>query len=197
MVFSFVNLVSWRFFCVKHLNHKVYLDSASIRFVARLHGRLINEAQSISGVKYFSDNRKTLTQSILLGAEENKTFTDSYVLPFWKDSNDIALDENIIEAIGDHKVIVIGISSPKQEILARKIYDKIGPNIEIYCLGAAINFESSSDSKSFSFLWFKFLLQSPQRTLGKIELTFKEMVLIFFRRRRSREFLEFCDNYLK
>lgn len=197
MIYSFVNLVSWRYFCVKHLDHNVYLDSASIRFMARRYGLLINETQCVSGVKYFNDNRNFLTQSILLGAKENKTFTDSYALPFWKDSNDIALDENIIEAIGDHKVIVIGISSPKQETLARKIHDKIGPNIDIYCLGAAVNFESFSDSKSFSFLWFKFLLQSPQRTLRKIELTFKEMVLIFIRRRRSKEFLEFCDNYLK
>lgn len=197
MIYSFVNLVSWRFFINKHSDHNVYLDSVSIRMIAKLTGMVVKEKHCKSGVEYFNENHYHIAKSIFLGPEKNQFFADSYVLPFWKNNLDVVLNQEIVEAIGGHQQITLAISSPKQEILARQIYDFLGPNIDIYCLGAATSLESFSDTRSYRFLWFRFLLQSPQRTLIKIKSTVIEIMLILFQRNRMIEFRNFCLYYLR
>jgi len=75
----------------------------------------------------------------------------------------------------------LGISAPKQNYLAIALH-AYRPDLEYHCLGAAVaRFETAgqeaSGRRSLSgsgFEWLAFLLTSPRRTWGKINVTLRE-----------------------
>lgn len=93
------------------------------------------------------------------------------------------LDENI-------DTVIIGISSPKQNLIARQIAIA-NPHIkDVYCLGAAVDLILSKrkikDPNLLSFIFFY-----PRRTIIKILQSIKSALSILFLAKARHEFNEF------
>jgi hypothetical protein len=67
--------------------------------------------------------------------------------------------------------VIIGISSTKQDVLARKI-DFLFPNLNVYCLGAAIYTRTYSNSESVFVTYTTMFAGNPIRTLRKTGISF-------------------------
>lgn len=190
MTHHFVNLISWEFFVDNrnsNFNKKLKIDSLSLSIMVKLFGYNNNR---VSGLKFYNENN--FENAVFLVSSITGNFTNSFVLPFWKNINDIKLNKEIISEIQKYENIIIGISSPKQDSLSFKI-NKIFPNKNIYCLGAAIY---EKYSLKFDFLhinWIFFLIKQPKRTFFKISKTIKEILKILFIRKHRIKFKLFCS----
>ena len=128
----------------------------------------------------------------------------SFVLPFYDDVSVCKNLENILTELKPNTNICIGISSPKQNLLATKLHE-IRPDIDFYCLGAALSTDyllnfTKDDSKvsGSGFEWFKFLLLEPSRTIKKLKITITEILRITFDmkyRNQFKQFVKICSNF--
>ena len=192
MTVHFINLVSWRHF-LEHKGHSIkHLDSISIVILAYLFGFRFPRS---SGVEFYSENLDTLSNSLFLTARECSSLSHYYVLPYWNDLDQISLPADLRNMLKGYDKCVLGISSPKQDILAR-IIEKQFPNISIYCLGAAIypQRDKSFVLKNGHFLWLYFLIVDPKRTWPKLRITFMEIWRIIFSKRDRKLFRRFLHN---
>lgn len=198
MIHSYVNLVTWRYFYHYEnpptKNKKNYIDSISLLLLVRL---FIGETKKYSGMDYLEDflERTREEDFIALGTLEiEEKYINTHVLPFWKNLEEIEIYESLINDIRNFKHTLIGISSPKQEILAKKI-NKVFPDMEIYCLGAAL--ESGSKVRYTYFPnWVILLVLKPKRTARKIIKTFKEFFSLLLIRKRRNQFTEYFRQIL-
>jgi hypothetical protein len=176
MTIHFVNLVSWSYFIDKDLDESIiFADSISFCLMARLVGINLKQISGVSSAMQICDKIST---GYLLS--EDKSIPNSFVLPFWKDLNEITLDNELLNFISKYENIVISISSPKQDKLAMLI-NKIQLNKNIYCLGAAININKSVKFlEYFNLMWLGFLFSNPIRTFNKIYLTIHSIITILF-----------------
>ena len=191
MTNHFVNLVSWRYFIKNKADKRnIFIDSLSLSFCCRLFGVSLKK---ISGVWFFH-NKIDSNQSIFLVSSDKKFFKHQFVLPFWKSIDEISLDKKVVKQIEAFESIVVGISSPKQDRLADLI-NKLYPEKNIYCLGAAI-YTSSNDLKSdkLSLNWLSMLLNDFSRFKEKIKITAKEFLLIIFDEKSRHSFRLFLKN---
>ena len=187
MVHHFVNLVSWSYFVRdRTIDSRISLDSISIVVISRLFGYRIKR---MSGFQFYSrhfreENTIYLTAYFLPGKESQ------IVLPKWEYSSDIELDKSIkrIECFNN---VVIGISSPKQDILG-SILAKEFPLKNIYCLGAALYTEPNHTKLDKYFLnWLMLLFIQPRRTFKKIYLTIVAAVCLAINRNQRKKFRKF------
>lgn len=174
MTIHFVNLVSWSYFIDKDLNDSIiFADSISFCLVARLVGLNLKQISGVSSAKQICEKNST---GYLLSQE--KSISNSFILPFWKDINQISLDNELLNFISKYENIVISISSPKQDKLAMLI-NKTQLNKNIFCLGAAVNVNKSvSYFEYFNLMWLGFLFTNPIRTFNKIYLTIQSIISI-------------------
>ena len=190
MTYHFVNLISWEFFVdngISNINKKLKVDSLSLSIMIKLFGY---NNHRFSGLKFYNENN--FESNIFLVSSINNNFTNSFVLPFWKNINDIKLNKEIISKIEEYENIIIGISSPKQDSLSFKI-NKIFPNKNIYCLGAAIYEKYSTKIDFLNINWILFLIKKPKRTFYKIYQTVKEILKILFMKKNRIKFKMFCS----
>ena len=193
MTNHFVNLVSWQYFIKKHSDKRnIFIDSLSLYFCCRLFGF---SAKKTSGV-YFFHNNIDIENSIFLLSEDNNLFKNNIVLPFWKSTDEISLDNLLIQKIEAYESIVIGISSPKQDYLADLIND-FYPEKNIFCLGAAV-YTSSNNLRSdkLSLNWLSMMFNDFNRFKEKIRITIKEFLSIIFIS-KSRENFKYFLKILK
>lgn len=184
MTYHFINLVSWRYFDNYTQDQKRYLDSFSITLLAFLYGIKLTK---VSGISFYHNNKIYLKEALYLVSETNHIFKHQLALPYWEDIDDIIITNAIRSEVKDFQKIVLGISSPKQDVLASLIQNEF-PQKEIYCLGAAIYTDLSFNRFDSRFLWVYFLLKSPRRTVFKIKHTLIEFFSILFKVRKRNEF---------
>ena len=185
---SFCNLLTWKYIHDNwHDNRVVYFDSISIYVATRVLTRL--NPSVLSGVEFVSRNRGLLSNSLTLSGSEYKTDGKNLVLPFWKDSVDVNKSdiENLDNYIGD--IVCIGISSPKQEVLADQLIGNY--NTICFCLGAALYNEVTGFARRNNLVWLALLYRDPRRGLNKIYQTLVEIFKLLFSKRRRREFKYF------
>lgn len=192
MTTHFVNLISWRHFLDNKKESIKHLDTCSIVLLARTFGFPV---EKVSGVSFFRKHSSSLQSSIFLVAKPAPDFTSSYVLPQWPDSQAISLPLDLKEKLKAHKACVIGISSPKQDVLAQMIQREF-PDLEIFCLGAAIYCKRSTSKilERDRFLWIYFLFSSPKRTFLKLYITVLEIFKILFIKKDRVLFTKFLNS---
>lgn len=199
MIYHFVNLVSWRRVSQLQLhNSKIFIDSISMSAMTKLCGRQISV---YSGIDYCAKQNVKLTDFFLVS--NNKTIIDNnfrgYALP-WFDVIDNELLLSIINNIpNDIQRIFIGVSAPKQDILAVEL-QKLIPNIDIFCVGAALNYlfmTKITGAEIFSKLkinWLYLAIKQPKRFIEKIKVTLREIIKIFFNKQYRDDFISFVKS---
>ena len=106
--------------------------------------------------------------------------------------------KSVIDKLPTGTKVGIGVSAPKQNLLATMLY-ALRPDLEYHCLGAAIsNDQLCRQSNKTYFLqpasgveWVRFLKKSPTRTIKKITATLKQLALIKFVPTLREKFLLF------
>ena len=86
MTHHFVNLISWEFFVDNrnsNFNKKLKIDSLSLSIMVKLFGYNNNR---VSGLKFYNENN--FENAVFLVSSITGNFTNSFVLPFWKNIND-------------------------------------------------------------------------------------------------------------
>jgi hypothetical protein len=102
---------------------------------------------------------------------------------------------DFLENIPHGSTLVVGVSSPKQNVLANYLY-RIRPDVRYFCLGAAVQITwgveySNTKLRGSGFQWIEFLVLHPKRTIGKICISIFESLLVFTSRKRIRLFRKF------
>lgn len=194
MRYHFVNLVSWSYFLNDNDTYrKIHLDSISIVIIARLFGYRISR---LSGFEFYTKYCES-DSTIYLTAYHLPNLEKQIVLPSWKNISEVKLDEFLKKEISHFENIVIGISSPKQDLLGVKLAEEF-PTKNIYCLGAALYAERRYEIFDRFFLnWLILLVTKPLRTFNKVILTVKATVLIIFSANYRVNFAHFLRNNFK
>ena len=169
MVYHFVNLVSWKTVSEISSGSKVAIDSISLALISKLFGYHFERRSGVAEMQSIDFS----SMDIVLSAKEGVWGrAQTFVLPFVQSVEEMDFDV-LLKAIANSQRVFLGISSPKQDILAKKLEDKF-PDKEYYCLGAALYVSFNSDR----FTWFFFLFEDPRRTLKKLFLTFRAFLEI-------------------
>lgn len=174
-VYHYVNLVSLNYHRKNYENcHYYFVDSLSLSIVLKV---LRVPHRRVSGMAYFQ-SIKDLKGSYYLLPHDLDVDLRGEVLPFLREKD---IDSYIIDLtkrldVDIFQRIIIGISSPKQDVLGDSI-SKIYCG-EIYCLGAAIQYRESKlvgVADALGFTWLLMFLRSPCRTINKISKTLTEV----------------------
>ena len=174
MTHHFVNLVSWRFFVDKDSEDMIInIDSVSLKLLITLFTK--QSVRRNPGVRAILDFRRRQKDYFWLTARPTEGLENQYSLR----RNIVDSDfDSVVKRCADSsaKAIIIGISSPKQDRLARYLNLKLG-TLDIYCFGAAVYSQSSVEGlfDRLGVSWLSMLIKSPSRTLGKIKVTIKEI----------------------
>ena len=179
MIRNYINLVCWEITPkLDVMSNQFYIDSMSMCYMARFFNY---KFQKISGTSEYKRllNDGTMDVSVRLIASANDRHGEfDYELDYRDFSTDQIQD--IVEFIqrSGKRHVVIGISSPTQNILAQRLFREL-PYLEIYCLGAACSISRQKYDKDRINL-FTFLISSPKRTIFKLWLTLKVIFKLFF-----------------
>jgi hypothetical protein len=197
MINHFPNFVCWKeiYRIYDKSRDNVYLDSISCYVLGLLLGV---KGNYLSGPEMaFRLTEKPLGSFYFLLAEEIQDIEKAkkLVLPF-KDS--FTGDKSVLKFINSVPVngkVIIGVSSPKQNVLAGYLFS-IRSDLEYYCLGAAVKqtwgFKGANTRlRGTGFQWLEFLLFQPKRTLGKQAKTVVEIFLILCSPARIKLFRKF------
>ena len=197
MVHHFPNFVCWReiFHAYNRDRDLIYIDSILCFMAGMLAGKVGN---------YFSGPQmahRLLNESsdqlyFLLAENVEKISVDKkLILPFKSSFEGDPEVLDFLENLPHGSSLVIGVSSPKQNILANYLY-RIRPDLRYFCLGAAVQITwgmeyANTKLRGSGFQWIEFLLLHPKRTIGKISNSVLELFLIFTSRKRIRLFRRF------
>jgi len=193
VVYHFVNLLTWETVYEKKLSESIiYFDSLSIVFLARLvAGKTIKRKSGLSTALDLCVDEKDF---FLLPKEPDSNNISYFIIPNL--SNDaVCLYEygkTIANRIPDDtRRIFLGISGPKQDLIANGISQSFGGSLKIYCLGASVDFVFSADTgktmDQLGFTWLLFLIQNPSRGVNKIYKTILGFFgILLYRHRKIR-----------
>lgn len=201
MIHHYINLVCWRSMLniYNPARDKVWIDSISLKILtARTRPDVEFRPGTTVMPRSTTDEEKKekwfFLTSVLL---KNLPTEAQYALPFF---DEIYVPETLavwLDRLPAGSRVAIGISAPKQNYLAAKLYDR-WPNLEYHCIGAALSeFDpKQSDSPSLAgsgLEWLRFLVSSPRRTLGKISQTISELRRILFEKESREKFARFAS----
>ena len=204
MIFHIINLACWesKIFEKKKVNETFFCDSFSFKFLAFLFGRNLKWTTG-SDFNYLIEDASACNQAVFLTSARKKEFRNDiqFTLPMFNDDVFISKDlDNFLNKNAKLKYCFIGISSPKQNELARYI-SKEYPDFDIYCLGATLDiYENEIKTAKFSRFgleWLFHLFLSPKRTYTKILITLKSFLLILFSKEKRNKFynlIQLCEN---
>jgi hypothetical protein len=186
MTYHFVNIITWEYFFDKNLNNAtIMVDGFLLKLTCSFFGV---KTKKKSGLNFFHNEINDSYCFLLPSPGQN--FTDFFVLPFWKEENDICITDELREFIRYKTNIVIGISAPKQDHLANLI-DIEFPDKKIYCLGAAVTTSRFSSREWLIITWPTMFYNNPIRTLSKLKLSLLEIFNIIFSKRKRKKFILF------
>lgn len=192
MIHSFVNLVSWRYFIRldEKKSVKINIDSTSLTVCCWLFGVPVKR---YSGISHYH-GMQNVESALYLVPMEKGFHRNEIGLPFWADLESISIDDDVLKRCRKNNCIILGISSPKQDLVAR-IIQKECPNADIYCLGAAVS-SLSIDTlfDSMALGWFSLAFRNPVRFYSKMSITISEIFKILFDKRTKEEFKSFLMN---
>jgi len=192
-IHHYVNLVGWYEIYnsivgndISSVKNIVYCDSLSLSILSRFFGNSVLRLPGpIAFSNYISSNG--LSKCTILSSDG---FGATYKLPFFKNLSEI--DSFLPEYPILNQDILIGISSPKQNVLASKLAKLVSVDyeIDIHCLGAALNLKDFVKGSTY-FFWANFLRADFKRTSKKLLLTLYEILLLLSpsRRKKFRSFL--------
>lgn len=185
MTYHYINLISWRFFKNSMHGSQLNIDSISLQILLLLHGVKISRK---AGVTISKDNKPNRIYLIDRKIENEKCI----ILPYYANLEEVSITQEVIEEIKDFDSIIIGISSPKQDKLARIIHSNF-PEKEIYCLGAAV-YETNHKMNFIGLSWLFFLIKKPKRTLKKLKITIAEFFKILLIKKQNEDFKAFKEH---
>lgn len=198
MIYSFINLVTWKYFYLREKkprkNKKYFIDSTSLLLFLKFYNpKHIKQ----SGLAFYKDLLKRIetTEVIHVGNFTNTRKNKSLFLtiPFWNTIEDISLDNETSEKIAPYNHVVIGITSPKQEILADQIIERF-PDKHIYCLGAAV-YLNQKKKKNILPNWVKFLIQDRKRTFKKLKITIQNSAILLISSKERNNLKDFSKRF--
>ncbi len=202
MIHHYINLVCWRPMLELYDSDRdlIWIDSRSLHASV---ARLRRDAEYRPGTSILPQFGPGTP-----GAENWFFFTAGPVaqlpvhsqmpLPFFDEVTVPVEIANTLMALPDGTRVGLGISAPKQNYLAVAMH-KLRPDLEYYCLGAAIvgHFAKSrgnAPALSGSGLeWLAFLVRSPRRTFGKIGTTLRELIAIRLHDLSRNDFARFSQ----
>lgn len=200
MIHHFPNLVCWEdIYQIYDKNRdQLYLDSITCYALGILLGV---KGNYFSGTEMAHNlSKKSSRDFYFLLSEEicDIEETKKLVLPF---KEDFIGDKSVLKFINSIPLngnIIIGISSPKQNVLANYLYS-IRSDLEYLCLGAAVTQTwgpkgGNTRLRGTGFQWVEFLLFQPKRTIKKQMRTLAEIYKILFSNERIRLYKEFVVN---
>lgn len=171
----FVNLVSLRYHLTSFRDSQLYyVDTLSLSIVLKALGV---PHRRISGVRFYQEIKALEGSYYLLPHSLDADFRGE-VLPFLLEKDIDVYMRDLTERL-DLEIfqrIIIGISSPRQDMLGESI-SKIYHG-ETYCLGAAIQYRKSRlirVADAVGFTWLMMFIRSPYRTMKKISKTMIEV----------------------
>ena len=174
MIHHFPNFVCWKeiYNSYKDVRDLIYIDSTLCFLLGILFGK---RGHFFPGTKmaYFLFNEPPEQQYFLLAnnikiINENKKLILPYKSSFEEDAELL----NFIGKLPYESTLIIGVSSPKQNMLAIYLHS-IRPDLRYFCLGAAVGITWSNKWFNFNlrgsgFQWVEFLVKQPKRTIIKI-----------------------------
>ncbi len=208
MIHHFTNLICWReiFSIYVERRDKIYCDTISMQILGRL---FKNKIKKTSGATTFLDILKkdaTLEGFILLSDKRYPEISSErqFPLPYFEFVDIQSIVSIIFDKFPElsasqcEKKIIIGVSSPKQNLLAAEIFSK-APHIDIYCLGAALKlFERKFKNEEWQYAAVKkvgfvyFLRADTKRTVKKMLHTAYEFFRILILPSSRLLFRSFC-----
>lgn len=193
MIFHFLNLTCWRdVFADDGASTDVYVvDSRSLQFLLRMFGYKVGRRPGVEFVSRFREaDVFFLTARPLVTVAVEKQLE----LPPLT-AGDLKEYARTLDGYAtDCANIVIGISSPKQNILARCAFK--GSRCKVYCLGAAVSDEYLAHEWTGRVNrphWISMLVRNPRRGVAKISSTVLEAILILLVPKMRRKFRAFGE----
>ena len=203
MVHHFVNLVCWEdvFEDLKADRDKIYLDSISIYILAKF---FKVGGNYFPGTKMASILKKRGPESMYFLLASDLIGVDcggKMILPRRDSFDGEEAVKQFIHGLPAGVTVIVGISSPKQNKLAIFL-STIRPDLEIFCLGAALEMIMLQDSRGgflsgSGFQWLSFFLLKPVRTFDKVVVTLKSAILILGRKSVRLRFKAFLRSALE
>lgn len=203
MIVNAVNLVGWQQLAKtsSFARSSFYCDSWSLALAFRIVGitdyfRLPGSSLANYLKKLDPTDCAFLTPSKLrLGRGSNQ-----YVLP--KLTEEEPDFQKIASLCSGRRFLIIGISSPAQNLLAEKIASH-NPEITIFCLGAMIyQFSEGKDSlvamswlSLFRIEFLHHLISSPSRTVQKIKIILIQFWKILSSKSNRKEFTLYAQRF--
>lgn len=201
MIHHFVNLVVWEDIASLYDPKRdiLHCDSLSFKIACKLVAELniaLNPGSSVlqSHEQYFS----AVSPALFLTSRSSLGFEGLKHVPLPADL-DIS-DDKIIDDLCHVTIdmpIFIGISSPKQNFLAVKLFEKF-PSLEIYCIGAvldAVGNNSQGNIKDLSgsgLEWLMHLGRDPRRFFKKVSRIFVSVFQLATSKSYRVQFIRFC-----
>ena len=197
MVSHYIGLVGWRDF--RNLNHSrnsFFIDSILFRFAASFFGC---RAKYLPGAT-FSGSVDALSRKYLYLVPfemGHLPLGQQFVLPFFKE--DVYLSEELREKLSEcssDAIVLIGISSPKQNLLGDLIGEATG--LRVHCIGAALLDIGTARQEAMDFFsgwgveWLIRALRQPRRFVTKIGIISKELLILLSDSELRSDFRVFC-----
>jgi len=190
LINHYVNLICWREVLDLYDRQRdiIWIDSVSLRFLVFIFGGKIPFRPGTSVLFSYKNHSMRNLNWFFLTSKNLYYLSErhQYVLPYYRHKIWVPEDlENQISILPYNSNVAIGISSPKQNLLACELF-KINAALNIHCLGAAVDQHHDENNKKKSlfigsgFQWLSFLFSSPKRTISKLRLTIFEIYLICF-----------------
>ena len=200
--YHFINLVCWEQFD-EYLTDgdTVFLDSRSICSAAKTVGKSATRFSGVEMASRFKSLKPSRDIYRLTARPSDAALNYTFNLDMIEDIQSFAVEGSLLEFLLNipiGKDLLIGISSPKQNILAKKIL-LVRPDLHVYCLGAALDRYEEEIKASLALPlfneqeWLKFLISQPLRTINKIYFTLRELIRIMFLSDVKSRFLYFLE----
>lgn len=197
MIHHFPNFVCWKevyenFQCDRDV---ISLDGISCRVVGALLGVSGNY---FSGPEMAHRLKKQCDNNLFFLLPKNiKSIADhkKFILPFADTFDNDELLNDFIKKIPINSIVIIGISSPKQNYLARYLHS-VRRDLKFFCLGAAVLPTWGSDYgntvlRGTGFQWLEFLIIEPKRTFKKQVATWRAIFKVLRNHEERSIFKEF------
>lgn len=191
MTYHYANIISWEYFVKQpSLNRKIFIDGFLLQLaIFVVTGRWIPKNSGLN-----SYTKHEFSQALHLSAKA-LSGVSYFKLPFWSSLEEIIVEDSLMLKIEPYSVLVIGISSPKQERLAELIQAR-NMDCDIYCFGAAVYAKQIIRSEFVLVTLFTMFFNAPTRTLRKlIESVYKSVLAVTMKRNDLKEFVKLVQDY--
>lgn len=192
MVIHFVNLVGWRS-CLysAEAGDEVFFDSVSIVWLAWVFGFRIRRRSGVSAFREF-DGLNCLR---LISQESDKRSGQTDLVLDRRDFFHDDITDIVRFVASKQQPVLIGISSPTQNVLGRRLDLELGKRQKIVCLGAAMyqGDKSLIISDRLGLSWLRLGLNNPKRFVVKVLQTAFAILLILSSNKERSEFRRLCE----